>query len=171
VSGVIQRFSSRRQRLDHHFLRARLKSAEVYDRIAGYFSSSILEIAGEELEAVSGQVRMVCNSHLDVLDVETARAAKIAMQKEWCASQPERLGELAKPRFQRLYPLLLSGKLRVKVVPDERFGLIHGKAGVITMAGGKKTSFIGSSNETSNAWKLNYELVWEDDSPDAVQWV
>jgi hypothetical protein len=168
---VIQRFSSRRQRLDHHFLRARLNSAQAYDRIAGYFSSSILEIAGEELEAVSGQVRMVCNSQLDVLDVETARAAKIAMQKEWCASQPEQLGELTKPRFQKLYQLLSSGKLRVKVVPDERFGLIHGKAGIITMTDGRKTSFIGSSNETSNAWKLNYELVWEDDSPDAVQWV
>jgi superfamily II DNA or RNA helicase len=168
---MIQRFSSRRQRLDHHFLRARLNGAQAYDRIAGYFSSSILEIAGEELEAVNGQVRMVCNSQLDVLDVETARAAKIAMQKEWCASQPEQLSEAAKPRFQKLYQLLSSGKLCVKVVPDEGFGLIHGKAGVITMTDGIKTSFIGSSNETSNAWKLNYELIWEDDSADAVQWV
>jgi hypothetical protein len=171
VFGVIQRFSSRRQRLDYHFLRSRLVGAQTYDRIAGYFSSSILEIAGEELETVNGQVRMVCNSKLDILDVETARAAKIAMQREWCASQPEQLGELAKPRFQKLYQLLSSGKLRVKVLPDERFGLVHGKAGVITMIDGRKTSFIGSSNETLNAWKLNYELVWEDDSSDAVQWV
>jgi superfamily II DNA or RNA helicase len=50
-------------------------------------------------------------------------------------------------------------------------GLIHGKAGVVTMADGRKTSFMGSSNETSKAWKLNYELIWEDDSPDAVRWV
>jgi hypothetical protein len=30
---------------------------------------------------------------------------------------------------------------------------------------------MGSANETSNAWKLNYELVWEDDAPEAIQWV
>jgi PLD-like domain/SNF2-related domain len=114
---------------------------------------------------------MICNSQLDGLDVESARAAKIAMQKEWCASQPEQLGEPAKSRFQKLYQLLSSGKLRVKVVPDERFGLIHGKAGVITMTDGRKTSFIGSSNETFSGWKSNYELVWEDESIEAVEWV
>jgi hypothetical protein len=114
---------------------------------------------------------MVCNSQLDVLDVETARGAKIAIQREWCASQPEQLGDQAKPRLRKLYQLLSSKKLQVKVIPDARFGLIHGKAGVITMTDGRKTSFIGSSNETSNAWKLNYELLWEDDSPAAIQWV
>ena len=31
-----------------------------------------------------------------------------------------------------------------------------------------KTSFIGSVNETYAAWKLNYEILWEDDSQEAV---
>src|SRR5262249_42986239 len=66
---------------------------------------------------------------------------------------------------------LRSGKLQVKVLPNERFGLVHGKAGVITMSDGKKTSFLGSTNETFAAWKLNYELVWEDDSPECICWV
>lgn len=30
---------------------------------------------------------------------------------------------------------------------------------------------MGSANESLTAWKLNYELVWEDDSEEAVQWV
>jgi len=38
MSSSIQRFSSRRQRLDRSFLAARLKGALSYDRIAGYFS-------------------------------------------------------------------------------------------------------------------------------------
>jgi hypothetical protein len=50
-------FSSRRRRLDHSFLAERLRGAQGYDRIAGFFSSSILEVAGEELESVSGTVR------------------------------------------------------------------------------------------------------------------
>jgi hypothetical protein len=80
--SLIQRFSSRRQRLDTSFLATRLNGAKAYDRIAGYFSSSILEVAGEALETVQGKVRMVCNSGLHPRDVETARAAQAAMRQE-----------------------------------------------------------------------------------------
>lgn len=166
------RYSSRRQPLDQSFLNERLKGAHSYDRIAGYFSSSILEVAGEALENVSGPIRMVCNSDLDRKDVETASAANLAMRREWCASQPEKaVHENSPKRFQRLYDFLRSGKLQVKVLPSERFGLIHGKAGVITASAGHQTSFLGSINETYAAWKLNYELLWEDHAPEAVVWV
>lgn len=47
---MINRFSSRRERLDKQFLQPKLKGASSYNRIAGYFRSSILEIVGEELE-------------------------------------------------------------------------------------------------------------------------
>ncbi|MGH8718922.1 MAG: phospholipase D-like domain-containing anti-phage protein [Burkholderiales bacterium] len=168
---MLNRFSSRRQRLDSSFLTPRLHRALGYDRIAGYFSSSILEVAGEALESVQGTVRMVCNSGLEARDVITAKAAQAAMRQEWCASHPEQLGDLSKDRFARVAHLLRSGKLQVKVLPDERFGLIHGKAGVIHLANDGKTAFVGSANESFSAWKLNYELVWEDDSPEAVAWV
>lgn len=42
----------------------------------------------------------------------------------------------------------LQKKLEVKVIPDEIYGLMHGKAGVITYKDGSKTSFLGSINET-----------------------
>jgi len=48
---MITRFSSRRQHLDRTFLADRLKGAQFYDRIAGYFSSSQIEnhrIGGEK---------------------------------------------------------------------------------------------------------------------------
>ena len=126
----------------------------------------------EELESVSGPVRLVCNSGLDPRDVETAKkAAQAAMRREWCDSRPEDLPESARPRFKRLYQFLISGKLQVKVMPDDKFGLIHGKAGVITLADGSQTSFLGSVNESLTAWRLNYELLWEDDADNAVQWV
>ena len=163
------RYSSRRQPLDHSFLNQRLIGARSYDRIAGYFSSSILEVAGEALESISGSIRVVCNSDLDPKDVETARAANLAMRREWCASEPEKLiHENSPKRFRRLFDFLRSGKMQVKVLPSEKFGLVHGKAGVVTMADGTQTSFLGSTNETLAAWKLNYELVWEDDSPEAL---
>ena len=82
----MRRFSSRRQPLDLSFLTQRLHGAHAYDRIAGYFSSSMLEVAGEALETMSGPIRVVCNSDLDVRDVETAKAANHAMRREWCAT-------------------------------------------------------------------------------------
>ena len=168
---TLERHSSRRRPLDASLLTPRLQGARSYDRIAGYFSSSILEVAGEAFDQVEGSVRIACNSQLSRVDVEVARAAKAAMRREWCEARPEALGDAARPRFRRLYEGLRSGRLAVRVLPDDVFGLIHGKAGVITLADGRRTSFLGSANESASAFRLNYELVWEDDAPDTVEWV
>lgn len=129
-------------------------------------------MAEEELESVIGTVRLVCDSVIQAQDVQTAkRAAQAAMRREWCDAKPEALPAPAKPRFQRLSDVPASGKLQVKLLPDECFGLIHGKAGAITLADGRKTAFLGSVNESLTAWRLNYELLWEDGSDDAVDWV
>ena len=42
---------------------------------------------------------------------------------------------------------------------------------MITLPDGRRTSFLGSANESASAFRLNYELVWEDDDPRAVDWV
>lgn len=167
----MKRYSSRRKGLDKDFINQKLQGAISYDRIAGFFRSSILEVAGEALEKLDGTIRVVCNSDLSVQDVETAKAAQQAIRRSWCAGEPEKLPLLSHPRFARLFKFLSQGKMQVRVLPDEVFGLIHGKAGVITYADGSKTSFLGSANESKTAWKLNYELVWEDESSDAIIWV
>lgn len=167
---MIKRYSTRREAISASLLHNHLQNAKQYDRIAGYFSSSILEVAGESLEQVEGKVRVICNSGLDVKDVLTAQLAQNAMRREWCDFKPEELPDSSR-RFRKLYELLWSGKLEVKVIPDEKFGLIHGKAGVITLQDGTKTSFLGSANETYSGWKMNYELIWEDASVEAVEWV
>ncbi|HOA84301.1 MAG TPA: helicase-related protein, partial [Thermodesulfovibrio thiophilus] len=91
--------------------------------------------------------------------------------REWCSKKPEELYMNVPHRLKKLYSLIKSGKLQIKVVPNDVFGLIHGKAGVITYKDGKKTCFIGSVNETYTGWKLNYEILWEDDSEEGVKWV
>ena len=48
---------------------------------------------------------------------------------------------------------------------------VHGKAGVIEGADGSKTCFLGSINETKSAFAENYEILWEDTSPEGVKWV
>ncbi|MCY3840782.1 MAG: phospholipase D-like domain-containing protein [Gammaproteobacteria bacterium] len=168
---MLNRYSSRRRPLDSAFLNSRLKGAKGYDRIAGYFSPSILEVAGEALENIDGPIRLVCNSELSPTDVEVAKAAEASIRREWCQSRPEEIGKAGKLRFRRLYDLLRTGRMEIRVLPDEVFGLIHGKAGVITLGDGNRTAFLGSANESKTAFRLNYELLWEDDSPKAVAWV
>ena len=85
-------------------------------------------------------------------------------------------GTKAQARFRLLHELFTeahSGKrqFEIRVVPDKEFGFVHGKAGVIRYDGRPPTAFMGSANDSENAWKQNYELVWEDSSDEAVSWV
>ena len=55
-------------------------------------------------------------------------------------------------------------------MPRDRV-FIHGKAGVIERADGTTSCFLGSINETKSAFARNYEILWEDPSPEGVAWV
>jgi hypothetical protein len=168
---MITRHSSRRQRLDRSVLTRRLEGAVSYDRIAGYFRSSLFEVAGEALAAVAGPVRIICNSDIDPRDMATAAAAQASLRRSWCAGLPEEAPTDALPRYRALYDALTSRRVEVRVLPNEAFGLVHGKAGVVRRADGSATAFMGSVNESLSAWKLNYEILWEDDDAESVAWV
>ncbi|WP_397404851.1 hypothetical protein, partial [Phenylobacterium sp.] len=103
---MLTRHSSRRQRLDQSVLTQRLDGAVAYDRIAGYFRSSLFEVAGEAIAKVNGPVRIVCNSDLDPQDLITAAAAQPALRRSWCAGKPELAPPAALPRYRALYDAL-----------------------------------------------------------------
>jgi ERCC4-related helicase len=170
---MIHRFSSRINNLGETFFKSALENAVSYDRIAGYFSSSIIEIAGESIEKMTGTVRIICNSQLQAEDVKFIKDQPQAMKLEWCDGRPEE--ELAKMpgRLRKLYQYLVTGKIDVRVLPNDVFGLIHGKAGIITKNDGRKIAFMGSMNETYSGWGKggNYEIAWVDDDPAALDWV
>ena len=167
--STINRFSSRRQRLDHAFLRERLSHAISYKRIAGYFRSSIFELVGEEIAAIP-DVRILCNSELDAADIAVSQAARErALKESWNQASPEIESLLQRERYRKLYDLLVAGNVQVRVVPKDRL-FVHGKAGVIETPEGK-SCFLGSINETRSAFAANYEILWEDTSPEGVAWV
>ncbi|MDE2058549.1 MAG: DEAD/DEAH box helicase family protein [candidate division NC10 bacterium] len=168
--NALNRFSSRRQRLDHSFLSVRLKEAKSYRRIAGYFRSSIFELVGEEIAAIP-KVQIVCNSELDAADVAVSKHVReTALKERWNEAPSEVEALLHRERYRRLHDLLTSGRVEIRVVPRDRV-FIHGKAGVIEAADGSKTCFLGSINETRSAFAENYEILWEDPSPEGVTWV
>ena len=166
----IHRFSSRRQRLDHAFLANRLKGAKSYKRIAGYFRSSIFELVGEELADIP-HIQIVCNSELDAADVAVSKHVReTALKERWNEAPAEVEALLHRDRYRRLHALLTSGRVEIRVVPKDHV-FVHGKAGVIEAADGSKTCFLGSINETKRAFAHNYEILWEDTSPEGVKWV
>ncbi len=114
---------------------------------------------------------MVCNSELDAADVVVSKHAReTALKERWNKAPPEVEALLHRDRYRRLHELLTSGRVEIRVVPKDRV-FIHGKAGVIEQADGTKTCFLGSINETKSAFAQNYEILWEDPSPEGVAWV
>ncbi len=170
-TAFIRRFSSRTGRLSHIFLKDRLQNACEYKRIAGYFRSSIFELAGEEIIGIE-KVRIVCNSDLDPQDIQASRLARESILKEkWNEGTDEIDILLHRSRYKQLYELLKSGCVEVRVCSAAEAPFLHGKAGVIRQRGGSASAFIGSLNETREGWKEHYEIVWEDISEEGIAWV
>lgn len=166
---AIRRFSSRTERLDTEFLAQSLKGASKYFRIAGYFRSSIFELVGEEI-ALIPEVKIVCNSELDLVDFQVATGRNIAIKERWNEVDIESESLLKRDRYQLLDKLLHSGNVEIRVVPRERL-FLHGKAGSIHYKDGTRKSFVGSVNESKSAFAHNYELVWQDDNVESADWV
>jgi superfamily II DNA or RNA helicase len=169
--GQLQRFSSRNERLSHVYLKDRLHGASEYLRIAGYFRSSIFDLVNEELETIS-RVRIVCNADLDLQDINAAKHAREQLLIErWNEVDDTVERFLRRPRYKRLYNILRSGNVEIRVVSRRDAPFLHGKAGIIRRPDGSASAFMGSLNETREGWSENYELVWEDSSADGVAWV
>lgn len=166
----IRRFSSRTQRLDASFLMQHLAGARSYKRIAGYFTSSLFEVAGEALERIP-EVKIVCNVDIYPDDLKVAQLRESKMLGRWNERGLEAEALLNRERYRRLDAFLARHGQAVRVAPDDICGFVHGKAGVIVLADGRRLGFIGSMNETRNGWQRHYEILWEDESPEGVAWI
>jgi superfamily II DNA or RNA helicase len=167
---LIRRFSSRTHRLDASFLMQHLIGARSYKRIAGYFTSSLFEVSGEALELIP-EVKIVCNVDIHPDDLKVAQLREAKMMGRWNEKAIEAEALLNRDRYRRLDTFLQKHGQAVRVAPDNICGFVHGKAGVIELADGRKLGFIGSMNETRSGWQRHYEILWEDESPEGVAWI
>jgi len=167
---TIKRFSSRTHRLDRNFLLEHLKGALSYKRIAGYFTSSLFEVANELLEDIP-EVKIVCNVDIHPNDLKVAKLRESKMISRWNERPVETDALLNRDRYRRLDSFLAKHGQVIRVASDDVCGFLHGKAGVIKLENGRKLGFIGSMNETSSGWQRHYEILWEDSSPEGVAWI
>lgn len=166
----ITRFSSRFGKIKDTFLLKYLEEARSYKRIAGYFTSSLFEIAGEALDTIP-DVKIVCNSELSEKDLRVAHRGNPMMVRKWRELSGGYETLLNHKRYQKLDSFLLNRPRSIRVASDDICGFVHGKAGVIECADGTKIGFIGSINETKKGWDDNYEILWQDTSPEGIEWI
>jgi superfamily II DNA or RNA helicase len=167
---TIMRLSSRTHALDTNFLQEHLKGALRYRRIAGYFTSSLFEVAGELIEQVP-DVQIVCNADIRAEDLRIAKVCEAKLLGKWNEQSVEVEALMNRERYQRLNAFLAKRGQVIRVAPDSLCGFVHGKAGVIDLADGRKLGFIGSMNESRNGWSEHYEILWSDDSGEGVRWI
>ena len=157
-----------------------LSVSRTYDRMAGYFSSRVLQIAARGIvpfvrNAVEddGRMRLIVGTQLAPEDVEAVREGAMprseAMARSLSTIPLELSGdEVGDIYLQTLSWLVREGLLEVRVgvpldadgnplEPDETRAYFHSKYGILTDSSGDRVAFIGSDNETAAGWLANHE--------------
>ena len=147
------------QNIAGDFLVPCLDASVVYDRAAGYFSSTLYVIIGVPLAAFAargGRMRLVCSPELAKEDIEaiargyTEKALADAVTRELEAMIAEPVAVAA---TTLLATLVAQGMLEIRIAfrPAEA-GIYHDKVGLFTDSVGDRVTFTGSANETWKAW-------------------
>lgn len=149
-----------------------------YDRSAGYFRSSALAAAAAGVVRLihnQGTMRLLVGAQLSEQDVAAIKAGydqREAVARAMLAQLPDaetlRLDGTLKQRLDALTWMVAKGTLDIKVVlPLDMQGFpipgnqaheyYHTKKGIFTDAAGNQVGFVGSVNESAQAWKRNFE--------------
>ena len=144
-----------------------LSEAVLYKRATGFFTSAALIELSKGISGLikkDGKMRFIVSPKLTEEDIEALQKGyddrKIvakALDREFIepqnSSDKERLGWLAY--------LISNFFLEIKVAfsLDYSSGMYHEKKGIIYDADGSRIAFIGSMNETINAFYNNYESI------------
>lgn len=152
------------------FYRPCLSKATNYSRAAGYFRSSVLLVVGADLVDFAkrgGKTRLVCSPSISEEDIESIKRGYGMRSVELevsIVSEIDRLlaDETAQYRTRVLATLIAVGALDIRVAV-RRFGngIYHEKLGIFRDDEDHGVSFLGSANETWQAWheRGNHEAI------------
>ena len=154
--------------LDDFYLEG-LKNSKAYDRLAGYFSSTLfVRTAYETLDFIKqgGIVRIVTSTALSQNDLETIQNLDQSLaiaSKSWLDEMLQNTNDIhckCKSLFGWLLKQRIEGKRQVEIkvaIPKNPTGVFHQKVGIFTLNDGGIVSFSGSVNETIMGWEKNSE--------------
>jgi superfamily II DNA or RNA helicase len=153
----LERYASNRNDLYGEFYERAIAGSNSYDRAVAYFRSSILVLSGAawaDFAERGGKIRIACAPELTAGDIESIAAGEDA--REIVAESV--ISVLNQLRASDCHDIaqLLSSLVALDVL-DFRFlvprgNLFHEKTGIFSDSAGNAISFVGSANETWNAW-------------------
>ncbi|HMS23562.1 MAG TPA: DEAD/DEAH box helicase family protein [Candidatus Saccharibacteria bacterium] len=163
-------YSSAYDDIVNDFFIPTLKQSISYDRVAGYFSPSVLALASVGIASFvkekKGKIRIICSVNISSKLCDAIMeddGSKISLDE---MSVTELTSELEKDYYRLFVKMLNAGIIELKIVAmDNAFNIFHSKIGILKDSAGNAVSFVGSVNETSNAWQGNIE-----DYPTFTSW-
>ena len=151
-----------------------------YDRMAGYYSSTVLRVTArglrrflENAQESGGRMRLIVGTQMSAQDVAAVRVG--ALERDEAIGRAARAcpvdldDDKAGNEYLRLLGWMVrEGLLDIRVgvpvdasghplAPDEAQGYFHSKYGILTDRTGAQVAFIGSENETASGWLYNHE--------------
>lgn len=138
-----------------------LSASVDYSRAAGYFRSSVLSIIGHplfEFARRGGHMRLVCSPSLTEADVQALsngyKERDGAIENSIGRDLDELLGTGNFGDTGKILAVFIkTGALEVRLAFRAGFnGIYHEKLGIFRDKEGEQVSFLGSANETWNAW-------------------
>jgi hypothetical protein len=167
----------------HNFYLPALAASVQYDRSAGYFRASALAAAAAGVVRLiqnDGYMRLLVGAELSEAEAKAIAKgydAREALAPGMLRSLEELHNALQNERLKALAWMVADETLDIKVVlPLDRYGrpipgpqsrdYYHTKKGIFTDAEGNQLGFVGSINESEQAWMHNYEelqvsVSWE----------
>lgn len=149
------------------FLIPALKQSVMYKRSVGFFSSSVFEIIDAGLAQFvnnDGRIQIICSPELSEEDIEaihlgyemkrTVSEKAILKDLEMC------LEKITNENLRLLVELICRNRMNIMVVDvDDNMGIYHDKIGILKDADDNEVLFVGSPNESRNAYCGNYEKI------------
>ena len=176
-------FSADTDNLTQDFYRPALKNAVLYQRKAGYFSStSFAGIVNEIIDMIkrNGRIQLITSPNLSTIDKSILKESVENREKMFSEIFLDDLindPDGVKQHFAKLMAYMLTNmidgkpQLEIKIALTlDGQGIFHDKTGFIQLMDGKEIGFQGSVNETSSAWNnINTENLvvfcsWKDDT-------
>ena len=163
-------WSSVRDNLIEGFYRPALKNAILYQRKAGYFSStSFVGVVNEIIELIEngGRIQLITSPNFSTIDktiLEKSVNEKETIIAETYLNDLQNDVDNTKQNFAKLMAYMLVNEiqgrpqLEIKIaIPTSGSGLFHQKLGIVHYSKTQKVSFSGSVNETAAGWNSNIE--------------
>ncbi len=151
-----------------------LSHANQYDRISGFFNSSVLAVAAEgmaEFIENGGKMRLITCPRLSPADIKMIEKSVTDLDsiltEQFITEYSEIEDQFKKDHVRAMGWLLAQERLdlRIAVVTNkgricsqeeiERSGIMHQKVGILYDRAGNIISFSGSNNESFSGWTDN----------------